>query len=247
MISDIIGKNQFYFSSLYSTNNWLLDMLKTAELPNGLIVSAGFQESGRGMVNTVWESERNQNVLLSLLLKNLPIDVSDQFVLNKAVAIGVLNYLKSVGIAAEIKWPNDIVVNHNKIAGTLIQNTLIGKRIKNTVVGIGLNVNQTFFSDFKRKATSIGLEKENTSNLQLTINNMLPFIAYQFDHLRVGRKNLDKNYLDNLYLSNLKRPYLFNGEKIEAVIKGVTPEGKLKLLSNSNRLILADLKAIEFL
>ena len=226
MISDIIGNNQFYFSSLYSTNNWLLDMLKTAELPNGLIVSAGFQESGRGMVNTVWESERNQNVLLSLLLKNLPIDVSDQFVLNKAVAIGVLNYLKSVGIAAEIKWPNDIVVNHNKIAGTL---------------------NQTFFSDFKRKATSIGLEKENTSNLQLTINNMLPFIAYQFDHLRVGRKNLDKNYLDNLYLSNLKRPYLFNGEKIEAVIKGVTPEGKLKLLSNSNRLILADLKAIEFL
>ena len=159
MISDIIGKNQFYFSSIYSTNNWLLDMLKTDELPNGLIVSAGFQESGRGMVNTVWESERNQNVLLSLLLKNLPIDVSDQFVLNKAVAIGVLNYLKSVGIAAEIKWPNDIVVNHNKIAGTLIQNTLIGKRIKNTVVGIGLNVNQTFFSDFKRKATSIGLEK----------------------------------------------------------------------------------------
>ena len=175
MISDIIGNNQFYFSSLYSTNNWLLDMLKTAELPNGLIVSAGFQESGRGMVNTVWESERNQNVLLSLLLKNLPIDVSDQFVLNKAVAIGVLNYLKSVGIAAEIKWPNDIVVNHNKIAGTLIQNTLIGKRIKNTVVGIGLNVNQELFKGLPKVSSLrsiLGMSIDKDKLLHKLINNL---------------------------------------------------------------------------
>ena len=231
-----------------STNNYLKQLLVDTALEDFCVVTTNHQIKGKGQMGAEWISEKGKNLTFSVLKKNPSVVLPQQFLLSILVSLSIIKTLEYYNIPKlAIKWPNDILSDHCKISGILIENLIKSNKIDFSVIGIGLNVNQTFFSDFKRKATSIGLEKENTSNLQLTINNMLPFIAYQFDHLRVGRKNLDKNYLDNLYLSNLKRPYLFNGEKIEAVIKGVTPEGKLKLLSNSNRLILADLKAIEFL
>lgn len=127
-----------------STNAYVREHIE--ELSPPVAVTAQYQTSGRGQRGNVWCSERDANVLLSLLYRPaVEIHPRDQFAISMAVSLAMVESLAEYGIHAQIKWPNDIYVYDRKIAGILIENGFTGPRIEWDIVGIGLNVNQTVF------------------------------------------------------------------------------------------------------
>lgn len=130
-----------HLNEVTSTNNWLLDQ----DEKDKMVVVADYQTAGRGCGSNSWESERGKNLLFSMLIHPMGIPASMQFYISMMTACSiskvVAKYVKNVSV----KWPNDIYVGDRKICGILIQNTLQGNAIKDSIIGVGLNVNQLCF------------------------------------------------------------------------------------------------------
>ncbi len=142
-----IGSELIFCKNLPSTNNYAAVLLKTSDVTDGTIVYTNFQSAGRGQSGNSWESEDGKNLLFSIILYPSMIEPAEQFLISMAISLGITGFLDRHIQGSSIKWPNDIYVKSDKIAGILIENTLIGNSIENSVAGIGLNLNQeTFFS-----------------------------------------------------------------------------------------------------
>ena len=117
---------------------------------HGTAVMARVQTAGRGQRGNSWEAEPGMNITLSLLLRPEGLEPARQFIISQAVSLPIVEMLDNfIGAdAVSINWPNDIYVNDSKIAGILIENVISGSAISRSIVGVGLNVNQTeFLSD----------------------------------------------------------------------------------------------------
>ena len=129
-----------------STNDEARRRLET--LDNLSVVAALAQTAGRGQGDHTWTSAPGQNLTFTFVLKFppcAPLSASEILLLTQTVTLGIRSYLQSKGIAARIKWPNDIYVGDRKICGILIENILAGKQVAASMVGIGLNLNQDDF------------------------------------------------------------------------------------------------------
>jgi len=116
-------------------------------LDNLSIVAAVEQTKGRGQGNHSWFSSPGTNLTFSILMRfpgsgDFSLRAENMIVITEITTLAITDYLKSKGIPARIKWPNDIWVGDRKICGILIENILDGKHISESIVGIGLNVNE---------------------------------------------------------------------------------------------------------
>src|SRR5690606_26616131 len=118
------------------------------------VISADFQTAGIGQIGSKWVSESGQNVLMSIIVYPQFINVSESFKLQFLAAMACVEVLTPLVPHNElsVKWPNDILVDQRKIAGVLIRNIFMGNVIRNSVIGFGLNVNQTDFSEVPAQA-----------------------------------------------------------------------------------------------
>ena len=127
-----------------STNRWLRENVAADEAMT--VCVADFQTAGRGCGTNSWESERGKNLLFSLLMHPDGIAARQQFQISMATALAVCDTMGDFGIKdIRVKWPNDIYWNDQKLCGMLIENRLSGTAIRDSIIGIGLNVNQTVF------------------------------------------------------------------------------------------------------
>ena len=127
-----------------STNRWLRENVAADEATT--VCVADFQTAGRGCGTNSWESERGKNLLFSLLMHPDGIAARQQFQISMATALAVCDAMGDFGIKdIRVKWPNDIYWNDQKLCGMLIENRLSGTAIRDSIIGIGLNVNQTDF------------------------------------------------------------------------------------------------------
>ena len=143
--------------SVESTNDFLKEKSRHAELQEGSVVVAKFQTKGKGQRDRQWESEEGKNLLFSLFL--CPTRKGNPYVINMMVSLAVCEVVRAIVPTRKtlIKWPNDILVEGHKLAGILIENVMSsGGKIK-SFIGIGLNVNQSDFKEFNRPATSLAL------------------------------------------------------------------------------------------
>jgi BirA family biotin operon repressor/biotin-[acetyl-CoA-carboxylase] ligase len=151
-----------------STNRWLHDYVP-AEDEEMTVVTTDYQTSGRGQADNHWESEAHKNLLCSVLFHPDHIPASRQFLLSMAVALAVSKTLEHYTDGINIKWPNDIYWNDRKICGILIENRLSGQRIKDTIAGIGININQrTFHSDAPNPVSLIQITGRETPREEVT-------------------------------------------------------------------------------
>ena len=130
------------------------------QLDNMSVVAALYQSAGKGQGDHIWHSEPGANMLISIILKDPQIKPSEQVRISDITAASVVELLESHGINAWIKPPNDIWVDTKKICGILIEHSLRGNHISWSIIGIGLNVNQTSFLDDLPNPTSMKLEKD---------------------------------------------------------------------------------------
>lgn len=136
-----------HINEVDSTNSELRRMIAEGNATNLTVLTADYQTSGRGQVGNHWESEQGKNILMSILLQPESLDVREQYYLSMSISVSVVSCLREyLGDAVVVKWPNDIYVGDKKLAGILIENTLRGIDIANSIVGMGINVNQTTFT-----------------------------------------------------------------------------------------------------
>ena len=227
-----LKKNIIQLPSIGSTNSYLAG--RAGEFSHGTVVSTYNQTAGRGQRGNTWESEPEKNLSFSMLLRPQNIIARQQFYISEAVSIAIVNTLRRYITSHEvaIKWPNDIYVDDNKICGILIENTLAGCNIAQSIAGIGLNINQrVFLSDAPNPISLIHyIEKETP--LDDILNEVTNEILSIFNHYDTTQQF---NTLHNIYRSMLWRrdgfhPYATpDGTQFMARITNVAPDGILTL------------------
>ena len=199
----IIGSNILFHKNLPSTNTYAADLLKKNNLREGTIVYTNYQSKGRGYSGNKWESEDGKNLLISIVLYPSFIKPEDQFQISMAVSLGICDFLLRYIPVCTVKWPNDIYVNNDKIAGTLIENTISGNQIEFTIAGIGLNINQEKFHSAVPNPVSL-LQLTGISNdLSICINLLGTNLDKRYKQLLAGNAGqIKKEYVSKLYRLN---------------------------------------------
>lgn len=245
--------NVLHFDCMKSTNVYLYQkLLKGEDIINQVVVT-NYQSEGKGLDKNKWESAKGQNLLFSMALNLGFLEAENQFKLSQAVSVGILNILKKylpVNMLS-IKWPNDIYYSDKKLAGMLINNTLEGKMMRISIIGIGLNVNQTKFR--KELSNPIPISMKTITNvcfdLEFLLHEMVNEIIQSVYTLQTdeGQKNIENLYIKHLYRFGKRATYKYQGRVITLIIIGLDKYGHLQLKDNRNNIIICDLKEIKFL
>lgn len=234
-----------------STNRELWRMIDAGPVPvEGLALQAGHQTAGRGMGDNRWMSEPDQNLTVSILLKPVFLPPARQFFLNKSVATGVRNALSALcpDKVFKIKWPNDIIADNRKIAGTLIENRIMGQTYELSIVGVGVNVNQTRFPADLPNPTSLALLCNKSFSVRECLNHLLFHTGKQYDRLAKGHfDDLDREYLHHLLGYGQRVRFTKEGDVFEARITGVDEYGKIILQHHSGKREAYAMKEVQML
>jgi len=143
-------------------------------------------------------------------------------------SLALCDLLDSRGASPSIKWPNDILTSRGKIAGILIENGIMGGKLSHSIVGIGLNLNQSKFPNFPRAATSLYLETDTISDPGEMAGVLLQHLMERYNSLKgKGTLKLEQDYLDRLFLAGKLSSFTAAGESFKGIIRGVNEFGEL--------------------
>ena len=229
-----------WLQNIDSTNNEAQRHI--SELDNLSVVSALSQSGGRGQRGNTWLSEPGKNLLFSVVLK-LPIQAYDQFVISQMASLAVVDLLGENDIEAKIKWPNDIYIGDRKVCGILIENAVSGKWISNSVVGIGLNVNQRNFDVSLPNPTSMTLSCPNEYDLEDLLEQYIGILSDYIDrfcHISGGYNRLNQLYLAQMWRRNEEYEFMDNTTspalRFTGIIRGISTVGHLLIETTEGEL-----------
>ena len=239
--------------SIGSTNTYLRELNGGDPEYDYEVAVADFQTAGRGQKGNTWESEQGKNLLFSILAHPKDIKVQEQFFISQAIALAVSD---SVIAAAgpeyaagfTVKWSNDIYYKDCKMAGILIENTLQGSSILDTVVGVGLDVNQeVFVSDAPNPISLKNITGQEFDRDALLGDIVERFIGYMERTSEQDRAHVDLLYRERLYRREGYYPFRDADGRFEACIEGIRPDGCLMLLTLSGEHRVYEFKQVQFI
>jgi len=170
-----LGRNIYYEETVDSTQK-IAQKLAYEGAEEGTIVLAEEQVGGRGRMNRSWHSPKYKGIWMSVLLRpKIPVMQAPQLTLLAAVAV-VQAIEEVTGIEAQIKWPNDVLINGKKVTGILTELQADSDRVHSLIVGIGINVNQQvedYPEELRQTATSLFIEKKENWNRAVLIQEIL--------------------------------------------------------------------------
>jgi BirA family biotin operon repressor/biotin-[acetyl-CoA-carboxylase] ligase len=243
-----IGKNIIRLPQTDSTNSFASRLLDNSRPEEGTAIVAGFQNMGRGQRQSNWESERDKNLIVSFIFYPM-LNVSDYFLLNQVIALSVHETIKKEFIQnVKIKWPNDIMVNDNKIAGILIENSIRGNSVIVSIAGLGINVNQVTFQKYEPPATSFYLETQK----QYVLTGLFEKLCISLNKWYLALNDEDHeiitdSYCKALYRLNETHSYQLKNKKVKGVIRGVSHDGRLLLKTELGNFYELNFKEIKYL
>jgi BirA family biotin operon repressor/biotin-[acetyl-CoA-carboxylase] ligase len=204
------------------------DLIARSSVFEGYLIITSQQTAGKGQRGNRWEANPDQNLTFSLILQPDFLTPEQQFQLNVAVSLAVYDVLSVfLGSELKVKWSNDIYFKNQKLGGILIENILQGGQIKYSIVGIGLNVNQTEFS--YEKANSLSNLTGKKYDLQILLSQIVESLEIRYLKLRQNHyAQMKTEYLQNLYWYQEKHRFLdAEDQSFEGEIIGIDKIGKL--------------------
>ena len=232
--------NILKYDTISSTNDEAKKILQKFKVPNFTIISTKTQPGGKGQRGNTWYGGNANNLLFSIILKPENLKASEQFYLSKIISLGITDCLNTEKIGFKIKWPNDIYFEDKKICGILIENTISGNNIKNSIIGIGLNINETDFPKDLPFAVSLKNITGKNYDIEYELTKLLESIQEKISFLKKSNySQIDELYHLNLYKIN--EPAEFKDITSDTIFKGkiigTLPEGKLiiKILNGKTR------------
>ena len=176
--------NFIKLNAIDSTNDFLKALASNQKIENFTVVTAKSQYKGRGQMGTEWQTEEGKNLITSILIKKTIPNTELIFVLNIAIAISIIEALKKIKIPdLSIKWPNDIMSGRKKIAGILIENNIKENGKIQSIVGIGLNINQTNFENLP-KASSLKVITGKDYEIEEILFNIIDKIKSNISNIK---------------------------------------------------------------
>lgn len=214
-----------------STNSYLLSVAR--ELDADTVVYTPCQTDGRGQKGNRWLAEPGLNATFSYLYRPEAILAREQFCISEAAALAVSQVLAQLtGERIMVKWPNDIYHGDRKICGMLIENSLDGRNVEHSVIGIGINVNQREFDPYAPNPTSLALITGTDHDVDDVMRQVCERLRSNLDTLATtGTQALHHDYLSVLYWHD-GQEHTFgtpDGTAFAATIVDVAPDGMLRL------------------
>jgi BirA family biotin operon repressor/biotin-[acetyl-CoA-carboxylase] ligase len=248
LIIMIIGSNLLFFENLPSTNTHTVSILKKNNLTEGTIIYTNYQSAGRGQMGNRWESEDSKNLLISILLFPSFLNPADQFFISMTISLGICDFITRFIRGCSIKWPNDIYVNNDKIAGILLESSIKDNQIEYTVAGIGLNINQEKFSDYLPNPVSLRILSRQSYDLKSCLDQLGADLDKRYKQLIAGQfAQIRDEYVSKLYrLSNWFAFKDINGIYTGRILT-ITEYGRLQIERQNGRLSEYSFKEVEFI
>lgn len=212
------------------------------------VIWSEHQTAGRGQRGHSWHSTEGENLTFSVVLHPTFLPIVEQFLLSEVVALALVDAMAEYGIECRIKWTNDIYARDSKLVGVLIEHSLAGDTLARTIVGIGLNVNQTEFPSDLPNPTSMALQRSAKFDREGVLRCFMHKLEEWYDVLLLGDKQLvETTYVSRMYHLLEEHPYMLpSGEIIRARIRGVRPSGELILEHHDGIVREYAFKEIEF-
>ena len=223
-----------YIKTTDSTNTLLKELIVKGEEP--AYIYAGYQTAGRGQTGNGWESEKDKNLICSILLppnKNL-------YFLNIAVSVAVI---RLIGEQFTIKWPNDIYWKDKKLAGILLENAIIGNEVKYAIAGIGLNVNQTEFVSDAPNPVSLKQIYGTDFDIEKLMQDLLDAVHTV---LKEPEETIWSEYKAHLYRREGYWPFEDKNGIFEARIDDVLPTGEIVLRNQEEKKRIYHFKQVRY-
>lgn len=234
-------------NAIDSTNTYLKEMAREIDIENYTVVVTKYQTNGKGQYQNSWHSKKGKNLLFSILIKFKSFKIENHTYLNFAISLAVFHVLNQFLQHVKIKWPNDIMSRQRKICGILIENTVQNDKISQSIVGIGLNVNQIDFPVELEKVTSLKKELNTNFNCDDLLEQLIISVKKEILKLENNEfKELYDSYIDNLY--KLNEPTMYktkSGNLFLGKIKGVSNYGKLQVELDDETIKEFDIKEIK--
>lgn len=175
------GKPAISLKKVDSTNVFLKNLSEKQPINEGFAVIAAEQTSGSGQRGKSWYSQRDKNLLCSVFLKPVFLSPDNAYLLNMICCLAVTDWLAEQDISAKIKWPNDIYIGDQKCAGILIENRINASNVAQSIIGLGLNLNQTEFSnEALQNATSPALTKNKTFDINIVFSRYCKLLESKY-------------------------------------------------------------------
>lgn len=196
------------------------------------LITTDHQTAGRGQRGNNWESAPGENLLFSLIIHPQSIPASQQFTLCELISVAICEVLNSYTDSIRIKWPNDIYYRDHKLCGILIEHDIEGSHLSRTIIGIGLNVNQTFFVSNAPNPTSLSLilgHEVERETLLLAITRHFVELYQQYTANTLDRTALHLRYTSLLYRKDTAHTYRNTQGPFTATLRDVSPDGRLIL------------------
>lgn len=231
-----------------STNEFLKGLSNKQELENFTVVTAESQTKGKGQMGAVWASEPSKNLIMSVLVKDFLLDICQIYNLNIAVSLAVISVLESYKIPdLSIKWPNDIMSYNKKIGGILIENSIKSDGAIISIVGLGLNVNQTNFKNLP-KASSLAAVCGKQFDKEELLFSIMDKIESNIKSWKQHANIAWSEYAGKLFKKGIPMPFSDqNNQNFMGIIQGISPIGKLQVLLEDDSISEFDIKEIQML
>ena len=216
-----------HFETIDSTNTYLKENYE--KLDNFTFVSADFQSAGRGRNNRNWKSEKGENLLFSLLIKDKTL--IDKF--SSLSVISAFSIIKALNLEyLSIKWPNDIYYKDSKLCGILLE-AVTRNEIECLIIGIGLNVNQReFVGEYKRTPTSLYQITNQTQDMKIIKDKIFNQLYNDFMKVKEGY-DFYNDIKEYDYLKDREVYAEINNEVKQIKVIGIDSDYSLKVLKDN--------------
>ena len=231
------GKTVHFAEEMGSTNEWC-KILSAENEKHGTLAVTGFQSAGKGRLGRSWSAPKGSSIAMSIMLRP---DFEPRYasMLTLVMGLSVTQAIGELGIDVSIKWPNDVVVSRKKICGILTEMRLDGDKIREVIIGVGINVNLDSIPDeLSDKATSLYLE----TGVMYDRNRLIGLIMQNFEkNYEKFIKTCDLSLMIddyNMVLANKNQPVriLDKLAPFEGVAIGIDREGELLVRVNDGEI-----------
>jgi BirA family biotin operon repressor/biotin-[acetyl-CoA-carboxylase] ligase len=220
-----------FYSRIDSTNREAQRQLRDGISLDGDVIWTDDQYEGQGQRGKEWDTEAGKNIAMSLVYLPHDLSVDRIFLVNEMVAVAVSRAIeRETGLETKIKWPNDIYVWAQKVAGLLVQNGLKGKKVDHLIIGIGINVNQ---EDFATHLPNPGSLKA-LANKQIDRRSLMECIVEEvqsgLERIYKGEGHIShEQFQSRMLLLRRTARFKVDGEEVTGQINGIDENGRLIL------------------
>jgi len=236
-------------NAIDSTNSYLRELASKKPLEDFTVVITKHQTKGRGQIGSIWNSEKDKNLTCSVFKRNCCVSIDDQFYISMVTSLSIIKTLQLFQVPKlVVKWPNDILSEQKKICGILIENVIKHQDIEGSIIGIGLNVNQTQFPNLP-SASSLKNLTGSLFDVEELLARIVEHLQYYFEKLEQGKHDFIKRAYEAL-LFRRNKPSTFKnyeGDLFSGFIQGVNNNGTLQILLEDDIVKEFELKEIQLL